>query len=68
MVHHQDVVVELSTHQQESAAELCLLPPTFLEEGSIQGLWGEEGCPQDGDGAPPRCGGGAEHPSAGCSA
>jgi hypothetical protein len=35
------------------------------EEGSIQGLWGEEGCPQDGDGAPPGCDGGAEHPFTG---
>jgi hypothetical protein len=29
---------------------------------------GEEGYPQDGDGAPPRCDGGAKHSSNGCSA
>jgi hypothetical protein len=28
---------------------------------------GEEGCPQDGDGAAPGHDGGAEHPPAGCS-
>jgi hypothetical protein len=44
------------------------LPPTLQEGGSIQGLWGEEGCPEDRDGTPPRCDGGAEHPFAGCSA
>jgi hypothetical protein len=28
------------------AAELCPRPPTLQEEGSIQVLWGEEGCPR----------------------
>jgi hypothetical protein len=43
-------------------------PPTLQEEGSIQGLRGEEGYPPNGDGTPPGCGGGAEHSSADRSA
>jgi hypothetical protein len=43
------------------------LPPALQEEGSIQGLRGEEGYPQDGDGTPPGCDGGAEHSSTGRS-
>jgi hypothetical protein len=53
--------------QQESIAELRPLPLALQEEGSIQGLWGEEGYPQDGNGTPPRCDGGAEHSSTGRS-
>jgi hypothetical protein len=37
-----------------------------VKEGQIQGLWGEEGCPQDEDGTPPGYDGGAEHLPAGC--
>jgi hypothetical protein len=37
-----------------------------VNEGKIQGLWGEEGCPQNGYGTPPGHDGGAEHPPAGC--
>jgi hypothetical protein len=33
----------------------------------MQCLWGEEGCPQNGDGAPTGCEGGAEHPFIGRS-
>jgi hypothetical protein len=50
--------------QQELVAELGPLPPTLQEERSIQGLRGEKGYPQDGDGTPPGCDGGAEHSSA----
>jgi hypothetical protein len=39
-----------------------------MKEGQIQGLWGEEGCPQNGYGTPPGCDGGAEHPPVGRSA
>jgi hypothetical protein len=47
--------------RSDVVAELHPLPPTLQEEGSIQALWCEEGCSQDGDGAPPGCDGGAEH-------
>jgi hypothetical protein len=40
----------------------------LLEERSIQGLRGKKGYPQDGDGTPPGCDGGAEHSSADRSA
>jgi hypothetical protein len=49
--------------QQELIAELGPQPPALQEEGSIQGLRGEKGYPQDGDGTPPGCGGGAENSS-----
>jgi hypothetical protein len=39
-----------------------------MEEGSIQGLRGEKGYPQDGNGTPLGCDGGAEHSSIGRSA
>jgi hypothetical protein len=42
-------------------------PPTSANVGQIQGLWGEEGCPQNGYGTPPGRDGGAEHPPAGRS-
>jgi hypothetical protein len=42
-------------------------PPTSVKEGQIQGLWGDEGCPQNGYGTPPGCDDGAKHPSAGRS-
>jgi hypothetical protein len=45
-------------------AELHPLPPTSVKEGQIQGLWGEEGCPQNGYGTPPARDGGAEYPPA----
>jgi hypothetical protein len=51
--------------RQELIAELCPLPPALQEERSIQGLRGEKGYPQDGDGTPPGCDGGAEHSSTG---
>jgi hypothetical protein len=38
-----------------------------VKEGQIQGIWGEEGCPQNGYGTPPGRDGGAEHPPAGHS-
>jgi hypothetical protein len=38
-----------------------------MKEGQILGLWGEEVCPQNGYGTPPRRDGGAEHPPAGRS-
>jgi hypothetical protein len=58
----------MGPQQQEPAAELGPLPPTFLEEGSIQGLRGEKGYSPDGDGTPLGCGGGAKHSSADRSA
>jgi hypothetical protein len=58
----------MGPQQQEPTAELGPLPPTLQEEGSIQGLRGEEGYPSNGDGTPPGCGGGAEHSSADRSA
>jgi hypothetical protein len=58
----------MGPQQQESVVELRPLPPALQEEGSIQGLWGEEGYPLDGDSAPPGCDGGAEHSSIGRSA
>jgi hypothetical protein len=42
---------------------VCSNKSQVQEEGSIQGLWGEEGYSQDGDGTPPGCDGGAEHSS-----
>jgi hypothetical protein len=39
----------------------------LLEEGQVQGIWGEERCPQDGDGAPPGRDGGVEHPLTNCT-
>jgi hypothetical protein len=39
-----------------------------MKEGQIQGLWCEEGCPQNGYGTPPGCDSGVEHPPAGRSA
>jgi hypothetical protein len=57
----------MGPQQQESVAELHPLPPALQKEGSIQGLWGKEGYPQDGDGAPPGRNGGAEHSSTGRS-
>jgi hypothetical protein len=42
-------------------------PPTSAKVGQIQGLWGEEGCPQNGYSTPPGRDGGAEHPPAGRS-
>jgi hypothetical protein len=54
--------------QQASVVEVRPLPPALQEEGSIQGLRGEEGYPQDGVGTPPGCDGGAEHSSTSCSA
>jgi hypothetical protein len=54
--------------QQASVVELCPLPPSLQEEGSIQGLRGEEEYPQDGDGTPPGCDGRAEHSSTSRSA
>jgi hypothetical protein len=53
----------MGPYQQELITKLCPLPPALQGEGSIQGLWGEEGYPQDGDGTPPGCDGGAEHSS-----
>jgi hypothetical protein len=55
----------MGPQQQESTVELHPPPPTIQEEGSIQGLWGEEGCPQDGDGAPLGCDIGGDHPFTG---
>jgi hypothetical protein len=51
----------------QQAVELRTPPPSPPEEGQVQGLWGEEGCPQNGDGTPPRCENGVEHLLAGCS-
>jgi hypothetical protein len=36
-----------------------------MEEGQIQDLWGDEGCPQNRGGTPLGRDGGAEHPSTG---
>jgi hypothetical protein len=38
-----------------------------MKEEQIQGHWGEERGSQDGDGAPPGCDVGVEHPLAGYS-
>jgi hypothetical protein len=57
-VHSNMSRLQNSTHR--------LLPYRKKDQFRVYG--GEEGCPLDGDGAPPRCDGGAEHPSIGCSA
>jgi hypothetical protein len=51
----------MGTWQQEPTAELGPLLSTLQEEGSIQGLQGEERYSSDGDGTPPGCGSRAEH-------
>jgi hypothetical protein len=38
-----------------------------MKDGQIQGLWGDEGCPQNGYGTPPGRDGGVENPSVGRS-
>jgi hypothetical protein len=50
------------------AVELSASPHTPTEEGSVQGPRGEEGYPQDGDGALLGRDHGVEHPLTGCSA
>jgi hypothetical protein len=37
----------------QQVEELSPPPHDPVEEGQAQGSWGEEGCSQDGDGAPP---------------
>jgi hypothetical protein len=49
------------------AAGLSIPPYTPTEEGSVQGLRGEKGYPQDGDGALPGHDPGVECPLTGCS-
>jgi hypothetical protein len=44
------------------------IPPAIQQERSIQGLRGEKGYPQDGDGTRPGCDSGTEHSSTGRSA
>jgi hypothetical protein len=53
--------------QQEPVVELGSLPPALQEERSIQGIRGEKGYPEDEDGTPLGCDGGAEHSSTGRS-